>query len=314
MWTEPVKGLEKKRMIERELYEMEVFVESTVTVLIMTTLLWGYNSRENEKLLDDGSNLLYFAYVTSIVSASLGLAKSLKMGPCRILSDQGPAGGVLTGRFFLLVVSMVFTLIAKGSALANGMSDTCKVTADQLISRSINQVLFPIATCFLPGFLLGVLALGPSLRTLKLITSHPSLVLLPSFTFFTFSSGNSCFGCKKGDSRIAWSWRWTLLNLLISFIGNIVVGVVTNSCRPYSMLTVYPVMVVLVSMLTTGLFMLSCSCCCSCCALCCCPAFQLSALRPEDPLIELVIVNEGGEEKLVKVMRKGEDEVRVEAS
>ena len=42
-------------------------------------------------------------------------------------------------------------------------------------------------------------------------------------------------------------------------------------------------------------------------ACCSCPALQLGALRPEDPLTEFVLLNEGGEERLVEAGRAGQE-------
>ena len=46
-------------------------------------------------------------YGTLVVSASLGMAKALKVGPCRVLGDRGLLSGFLSHRFLLLCFFML---------------------------------------------------------------------------------------------------------------------------------------------------------------------------------------------------------------
>ena len=48
---------------------------------------------------------------------------------------------------------------------------------------------------------------------LKVISSYPALLLLPVFTFFTFGRH------KEGEEGLVLSWKWTTVNMLISFCG-----------------------------------------------------------------------------------------------
>ena len=58
--------------------------------------------------------LFFFAtYGTSMISASLGMAKALKVGPCRVLGDRGLLRGFLSQRFLLLFFACFFTLVGK---------------------------------------------------------------------------------------------------------------------------------------------------------------------------------------------------------
>ena len=56
-------------------------------------------------------------FSTSVLTASLGIAKFLKTGPCRLLPDQGPVGGHATLGFFLLMVNIATTIVSKGIIL-----------------------------------------------------------------------------------------------------------------------------------------------------------------------------------------------------
>jgi hypothetical protein len=300
-------------MIERGLSEMEVFAESVLTVLAMAVIMLravgSGNKQIRKEILGDDETLFFFTFGTSILSASLGLTKSLKTGPCRILQEGGTAGGFLTGRFLLLFVSCGATLVSKGIVLAIGAGHP---------DFALWSPLVPLATSFLPGLLLSILALGPSLQTLKMFIAHPSLLLLPAVTYFTFSSH-----CGQ-SSRIAWSLPWTLANIALSILGYAAFGLASYSlgvtvwpaqCRDqpplHNLPPDCPLDIYLSSALPTFLLALAASllflypsACCSCSAL------QLGALRPEDPLTELVIIIESGQERLVEVGRREEAEGR----
>ena len=55
----------------------------------------------------------WFAYLTSMASASLGMAKALKIGVCKVLSNKGLLDGLLTSRFILLFITCIIVLAAK---------------------------------------------------------------------------------------------------------------------------------------------------------------------------------------------------------
>ena len=48
---------------------------------------------------------------------------------------------------------------------------------------------------------------------LKVISTHPALLLLPVFTCFTFGSHD------KTDNSLVMSWKWTAVNMMVSFCG-----------------------------------------------------------------------------------------------
>ena len=91
---------------------------------------------------------------------------------------------------------------------------------------------------FLPGLLLGLVSCWHR-GILKTVISHPSIVLLPTFTHFTFASSTKwCKGSSKEEEKeeeeeeegekaggesegpfIVFSAKFTLFNLLISTLG-----------------------------------------------------------------------------------------------
>ena len=61
--------------------------------------------------------LFVTTFATSVLSATLGIAKFLKTGPCRLVPDQGPLGGHGTLAFFLLMLNIASTTVSKGLML-----------------------------------------------------------------------------------------------------------------------------------------------------------------------------------------------------
>ena len=88
LWRNPKRGLAKKRKFERDVGQLEVFLEAVPTTYIMTYMgtrasigtttllgLTGAPGSSNRKLF-------LLSFLTSIISASLGMAKSLKVTIC----------------------------------------------------------------------------------------------------------------------------------------------------------------------------------------------------------------------------------------
>ena len=89
-WTQPKKGVREKKHLERNLMENEIFTEAVPSALIMTFLMvMNLRNREDRAKQEDdviigeaGSPSYYLFFVsfsTSVLSAALGLAKSLKV-------------------------------------------------------------------------------------------------------------------------------------------------------------------------------------------------------------------------------------------
>merc|ERR1712032_731653 len=116
-WGDPKRGLQKKKHLERDLAQLEVFVEAVPSTLIMTYLMIRAGEEGGEIIVNAGdpgskdSVLFFVAFSTSVITSSLGLAKNLKVGPCRILPEQMKhLGGLLSPRFILLFFACGVTL------------------------------------------------------------------------------------------------------------------------------------------------------------------------------------------------------------
>ena len=97
LWRDPKKGVVKKRKFQQEFSEAEVYLESVFATFVMTYMLASLDSGTDSNIraghhLGEGNNLFWITYLTSFFSAGLGMAKSFKIGPCRILPDIGLLG------------------------------------------------------------------------------------------------------------------------------------------------------------------------------------------------------------------------------
>ena len=135
-WTKPAEGDKEKKLFERELHLTEVFVESVPTVLILTyfletnykhEVLYSTSGWWIGKTLWERTKIVrfYTTFSISVISASLGLAKCLKVGVCRTMGEGGPAGGLLGGRFLLAMLASSAILISKGLTLTVSISFNC---------------------------------------------------------------------------------------------------------------------------------------------------------------------------------------------
>ena len=87
LWRNSKRGLAKKRKFEREVSEAEAFLESIPTCLVLSHILHNIAKNESNRRgacmivfnSTFGSWFFWFTYATSITSASLGMAKALKV-------------------------------------------------------------------------------------------------------------------------------------------------------------------------------------------------------------------------------------------
>ena len=86
MWRNLEKGLAKKKKFERELMENEVFIEAVPTTFIMMYITSRLGLEKLSARIGimgatdfNYSSLFFITYVSSTISASLGIAKVLKV-------------------------------------------------------------------------------------------------------------------------------------------------------------------------------------------------------------------------------------------
>ena len=324
IWTNPRKGLQKKRNLQRELSQIETFCEAVPCTLIMTYLMARTFSRAEggeiiNNMNDLGSSFLFFvAFSTSVITSSLGLAKNLKVGPCRILPEQKKnLGRLFSPKFVLIFFACGFTLVGKGVALASAVNDSC-VERDGLLA---GRAAIALSTCFLPGFLVGLFACWHS-RILKTLLAQPSVFLLPVFSYFTFVS-NSKLSCKGGEgnergagreeeversrreeeSFIMFSPRYTAVNAGVSTVGILLLFPILDLVLPnqplcpsglYLIYGGLPCTILSLLLTLVAAFSNQWNCCksCCCCSSCSEP-FEFGALLTSSPHTPYIFGPEG---------------------
>ena len=138
-------------------------------------------------------------------------------------------------RFLLVLVACLLTLIGKGLALAPIGVCFYGLKCDRWLGPKV--IAITVATTFLPGLVLGIISCWHR-GIFKSFLAHPSIILMPTFTFFTFASSTKrCKGCKSEEVErqemattyeeepyITFSAKWTAANILLSTAGYFVFG------------------------------------------------------------------------------------------
>ena len=320
IWRDdPKKGLQKKRHLERNLIQMETFVEAVPSTLVLTYLLLRRESggAEGYEIIygDSGNDIVLFitAFSTSVITSSLGLAKNLKVGPCHILPKEKRCfGGLFSPRFILIFFSCCFVLVAKGftCVLAGLILGPSQEPAD-LASRAA----FAFSTLLLPGFLTGLFACcHKEMPTTFLV--HPSISLLPAFSNFTFvSNSKACCGCRgktedcengqegtQEDTFITFSPKYTAINAGLNLAGALVyiftLCLVTKHDYgvgiPRVLLGTCALFIPGLLLTLVAAFSNQCKCCrnCCCCTSCTEP-FEIGALLTSSPRTPYVLGSDG---------------------
>ena len=231
-WTKPARATEKKAKFEREISLGEVFIESVPTTLVMTAILpLLLENRATDNITryslmgPPGSYEFFLFFITfgiSVLSASLGLAKCLKIGVCRTMGEGGPAGGLLSGKFLLAMIASAAFLVLKGWMIAQSFVGNINIS-DISKTPYTQNLLVTFCLAFFPQFLLAVFSVVDfrSANSLKIFYRQPSLLLLPTFTCFTFSRISS--GCRgKANNKVKFSKIMTIMNMTVTALGTLV--------------------------------------------------------------------------------------------
>ena len=116
VWTNPKKSLFRKRVLQRDVFEGEIYYEAIPTTAILTSIwvysrLWDFQNPDKVPMslavTGDESTLFWVTFSSSFLSATFGLSKALITGPCKIF----PGTSLFSGRVLLLVVANLFNLV-----------------------------------------------------------------------------------------------------------------------------------------------------------------------------------------------------------
>ena len=293
LWRDPGRGISEKKKFERELSEGEVFLESTFATFAMAFMLQAsiYKSDDTSSALVPTSPLFLVTFITSFFTAALGMAKRLKAGPCRILSvDKGLLGGLLSVRFLLIFVACLATLFGKVVFFAG----VAHCSSFLISPRPLIASALAFCAVSLPGLIIGIIFIRHR-SLLKTFLNHPSLLILPAFTFFSFeSNAKCCSGNRDSQSEveITFSVRATCVNILFWFATLIVYNLTgwSSMCSiipppaPLLIMLVGPLFTAILLSTTSSFFSTSCSPApTSSCSNSCCPPLQFGIYLPDSP-------------------------------
>ena len=280
IWVDPRKGLQKKRDFERNLVQLETFLEAVPSSLIMAFLLVrAVASVKGSEIIFNSSDvnsfdsvLFLIAFSTSVITSSLGLAKNLKVGPCQILPSEQKKrrclGGFLSPQFILIFFACGLTLVSKAYALA--------LTWEL---GMIQGAALAVTTIFLPGFLVGLFSCWHR-GILKTFLAHPSVFLMPLFTCVTNSM--VCIGEKTEEIYITFSPKHTAINVGVSLVGTLIHSVILHLFSVNFTLLIFPLPMISLGVVYTLVFTFCNNCNCLCL---CSEPFEVAALVTSSPHI-----------------------------
>ena len=111
--------------------------------------------------------------------------------------------------------------------------DTCqwsivKVECRAKVPFVLEVTAISIATSSLPGLVLGIISCWHR-GIFKSFLAHPSIILMPTFTFFTFASSTKWCKSEEEETQeeepnITFSAKWTAVNVVLSTAGYLVYG------------------------------------------------------------------------------------------
>ena len=130
----------------------EPFIEAVpqIHILLILSILNEWVTYSLDK------DLFFATFATSVLTATLGIAKFLKTGPCRLVPDHGQLGGHGTLAFLMLMLNIASTIVSKGIILPALGLGIPKLKGELFfggkpLSKSPSMVIGVwIAICYLP--------------------------------------------------------------------------------------------------------------------------------------------------------------------
>ena len=157
---------------------------------------------------------------------------------------------------------------------------------------------------FLPGLLIGLYGSWHK-GVLKTLVAHPSVFLLPVFSFFTFAS-NSKVCCCRGERQtgetgkektfITFSPKYTAINAGVcaaECLVGLVFALVMRWDAMGSVILIGTLFFLAIPLTLAATFSNQCTCCRSCCCSCCTEPFEIGALLPDSPRTPYILGSDG---------------------
>merc|ERR1712241_1206841 len=108
-----------KDAFEMEVSHLEPFLESVPQVHVLL-LLWKLSGEGCDSAVGVSNDPLFLVtFSASVATASFGISKFLKSGPCRIIRNNTCCSGFGTLSYILLLLNIASTVIAKGYSIVD---------------------------------------------------------------------------------------------------------------------------------------------------------------------------------------------------
>ena len=208
-----------------------------------------------------GSNevLFFITLSSSVFTATLGISKFLKMGPCRLVPDEGLIGGYLNMGFLILMINTASTMMAKGlllAAIATNDPDghifapTGEITTPLLINKE--AIGLWVASIYLPHLIYVIVSKKMILhrqwniiesisfqamiilistigmkKFLNIVVTYPAMILTPVFSIWTFGPSK----CHN-EKRLGVSFKLAWINLALTTLGILTIYLIHSIKEP----------------------------------------------------------------------------------
>ena len=204
-----------------------------LTLLVSGSISLSDNTSLKTIVLGDNSllsSILFtVTFTSSTLSASLGLARGLLTGVTRCIGPTGYLDGLLSGRFLIaflaaglilvvraFLLSMHILVIIQSKVIVNTFSVLFQLLDTDKMSTSL-AALVGLSILYLPQLLLTLLTtLNLNMTSLTILRNHPSILILPVFTFFTMGKPDSVCWSDPKETRVMFCSRATKMNIYLS--------------------------------------------------------------------------------------------------
>jgi len=254
-------GHKMKKQLDANIAQFEYCLEAVPSVVILFYLSM-IEKKGTGVIVEDNDELKFeIKLYISLITASIGLSKSLKHSVCRIMGNDGHFDGFFTGKYFIIFLACLTGLILKGFCITCAFLSIKGFDSDSTPQElKIMIILWFVTSISIP--FLSTISFG--LKSWRIIFQQPHLIVLPMFTLFGFKKikfSSCCSG--EQDKRIMISSSFSVLNSVITLAPIIAFFMVdVNPYIEFSMLLFYIISI----FLTFGaLYFEKIFCCCCAC-------------------------------------------------
>ena len=256
----------KKKELMREVISTEPFLEGLPSILVMT-IIWvsafpnGQITPETinpspefcENRPDNnrcavfsgigGAPWFFASYAISIITGSLGVTKFLQIGPFSVLTTVGPLGGLCKGRFILVLLSVLTSVVTKCLFMAlflvftlGGLSKMSLQSYRNVVAilgtyghteSLVVMLLILFGVLIVPNLIFALISIaysaGLNKKLFQIIISYPAAWMLPIFTYFTIGPRKllCCSHSYSNHHQLGLSSLCTCINIVLTAISYI---------------------------------------------------------------------------------------------